>query len=264
MYSQPHLEARRRTNPESPQFRTRTCRLPGTERSMLPWVPNGKAFLAAAMAAGSSPVRMARHCARSPFEFQAMRRISRLRAYELNDFVSDTREIEFRFPASKSRHEWSLGVSEQLVLQTIIREHGASTAFEIGTFNGGTTRILAETLPKAERSGRSTSRKSRSTPPQSPQAFRGEIVGEAYTDSSHRQKIEQLFGDSLSFDFQPFRNTSDIVLVDGGHEYKHGYSDSRTALSIVREGGFILWDDFQPYWYGLVDGVCDAMVRVLT
>lgn len=49
------------------------------------------------------------------------------------------------------------------------------------------------------------------------------------------------------------------MLVDGGHEYENGVADTLAALRLVRPGGIILWDDFQPYWDGLVHGICDTM-----
>jgi hypothetical protein len=49
------------------------------------------------------------------------------------------------------------------------------------------------------------------------------------------------------------------VLVDGGHGYEHGVTDTRTALQLVAPGGLILWDDFEPYWHGLVRGICHEM-----
>ena len=49
------------------------------------------------------------------------------------------------------------------------------------------------------------------------------------------------------------------MLVDAGHEYENGVADTLNALRIVRPGGIILWDDFEPYWHGLVRGICDAM-----
>ena len=94
---------------------------------------------------------------------------------------------------------------------------------------------------------------------QSPDGFRGSQVGLAYRGSPAAVKITQLFGDSLEFDFAEFERFADIVLVDGGHEYEHGFSDTKTALRLVRQGGLVLWDDFEPYWYGLVGGICDAM-----
>jgi hypothetical protein len=47
-------------------------------------------------------------------------------------------------------------------------------------------------------------------------------------------------------------------LVDAGHEYANGINDTRTAFRLVAPGGIILWDDFQPYWHGLVRGIIEA------
>ena len=68
-----------------------------------------------------------------------------------------------------------------------------------------------------------------------------------------------MLGDSLEYDFAPYAGQADVVLVDGGHEYVNGLADTRTALQLVKPGGVILWDDFKPFWYGLVNGICDGM-----
>ena len=43
------------------------------------------------------------------------------------------------------------------------------------------------------------------------------------------------------------------------HEYENGIADNRAALRLVRAGGIVLWDDVEPYWHGLVNGIGDAM-----
>jgi len=94
---------------------------------------------------------------------------------------------------------------------------------------------------------------------QAPAGFAGSEVGVAYRDSAHAYKITQLLGDSSDFDFSRYEGSADLVLVDAGKEYANGIADTRAALSLVRPGGIVLWDDFEPYWHGFVNGICDAM-----
>jgi len=214
---------------------------------------------AAAAAVARHPVAFARAVVRLPLEMEAAARIASLPVIELTSLIAGTEQIPIRAASVESRHGWSLGAAEQFVLQALIRGRVCRTVFEIGTFNGGTTRLLAESLPDDGRVW------TMDLPPdvfdavQSPAGFEGRSVGVAYRTSPAAGKIVQLLGDSRHFDFAPYEQSADLVLVDAGHEYANGIVDTRTALRIVRSGGVVVWDDFEPYWHGLVNGICDAM-----
>ncbi len=181
-------------------------------------------------------------------------------SFELSDLTHGVTELEVRLGLRAGRHDWSLGAAEQLVHTDAHQGHaGYRTAFEIGTFNGGTTRLLAETLPDDGKVWTIDLAPSDFDATQAPEGFAGSQVGLAYRDSPAAGKITQLFGNSLVYDFSAYRRSADLVLVDAGHEYPNGLVDSRSALALVRPGGLILWDDFAPYWHGLVNGICDAM-----
>jgi predicted O-methyltransferase YrrM len=64
-------------------------------------------------------------------------------------------------------------------------------------------------------------------------------------DVSH--KIEQLYGDSMRFDFRPFFGQIDLAFIDGGHDYDVARSDTCNALAMLRPGGVIVWDEFANY-----------------
>ncbi len=205
-----------------------------------------------------SPTRATRTAVRAPLEAAAARRVDGIRRYELVDLVQpDTYQVTIS--ASSTRHAWSLGAAEQIILQLLIKQRSITRAFEIGTFNGGSTRVIAEALPAD--GGVVTL----DLPPaafdltQSPDAFRGGDVGSAFRDSPAKDKICQELCDSLTFDFSQYSDGFDMVLVDGAHDYEHGYSDSLAALEVVAPGGIILWDDFEPYWHGLINGILDAV-----
>lgn len=201
---------------------------------------------------------LARAVARTPLEHEASRLIAGLPVAELVDLTGEA-SFSASIGALAGRHAWSLGTAEQLVLQALIATRPIANVFEIGTFNGATARLIAEALPDE---GKVVTL---DLPPrdfdatQSPQGFGGGDVGRAYADSPAAGKITQLLADSLTFDPAPYAGGFDLVLVDGGHEYSHGLADSRTALQLLAPGGLILWDDFAPYWHGLVRGICQAM-----
>ena len=65
-----------------------------------------------------------------------------------------------------------------------------------------------------------------------------------YTDTDVAHKVEQLFGDSKTFDTTPWAGRCDVVFVDGSHAYSYVVSDSVKALELVRPGGLVLWHDY--------------------
>lgn len=198
-----------------------------------------------------------RSMARTPLVRSAAVLLESLEAVDLSDITGGL-TFEATVSAPDSRHAWSLHAADQLVLQAIVAGRVARTAFEIGTFNGGTTRVLAEALPDDGQVWTLDLSPAEFDATQAPTAFTGVQVGQAYRSSPAVGKITQLWGDSAAFDFSPYRGRCDLVLVDGGHEYHHGIADTRTAFDLVAPGGIVLWDDFQPYWHGLVRGIVEA------
>jgi predicted O-methyltransferase YrrM len=204
------------------------------------------------------PRELARGAARVPLEMQAARLLDALPVVELVD-VAGSGSFPAALEARVDRHSWSLGAAEQFVLQAIIAGRGVRSAFEIGTFNGGTTRVIAEALPADGRVVTVDLPPAEFDATQHPARFTGGDVGAAYVSSPAAHKVMQLLGDSLAIDTTSYERQFDLVLVDGGHEHPHGVADTRTALRVVAPGGIVLWDDFTPYWHGLVRGICQEM-----
>lgn len=202
--------------------------------------------------------RLARNVARTPLELRAACLLEALPSIEL---VTLTGPITFRASVSPpgGRHDWSLGAAEQIVLQTLVKGRSVTRVFEIGTFNGGTTRVLAEALPPDGRVVTLDLPPTEFDATQQPNGFTGGEVGSAYRQSPAAGKVTQLLADSLKFDAAPYAGGYDLVLVDGGHEFVHGVADTRTALKLVAPGGVVVWDDFVPYWHGLVRGICQEL-----
>jgi len=65
-----------------------------------------------------------------------------------------------------------------------------------------------------------------------------------YSSSPVRDKVEQLFGDSKTFDVSPWKGRCELVFVDGSHAYSYVVSDSEKALQLVAPGGLVLWHDY--------------------
>jgi len=135
---------------------------------------------------------------------------------------------------------------------------GPRRVFEIGTFDGGTTALLADAV------GESGEVFTLDLPPvafdaaQTPPEFTGAMVGWRFADTAVAGRITQLSGDSKVFDFSLWYGTADVVFVDAGHDRPHGTADSKNALRLVREGGLVMWDDFVPHWWGLVEAIVEV------
>lgn len=202
--------------------------------------------------------QLAHSIGRLPLEIAAARQLSALPRVELAELTGPVSFQAVLAPAG-GRHEWSLGAAEQIVLQALVAGRGVRSAFEIGTFNGATTRVLAEALPQDGRVVTLDLPPAAFDGSQRPGGFTGSQVGAAYRDSPAAVRVTQLLEDSLTFDVGCHTGRYDLVLVDGGHEYQHGVADTRTALGLVAPGGLVLWDDFEPHWHGLVRGICQEM-----
>jgi len=77
--------------------------------------------------------------------------------------------------------------------------------------------------------------------------IRASSPGACYEGKDVAYKIEQLYGDSKTFDFAPYRRSVDIVYVDAAHDYEAVCSDSENALAMVRANGCVIWDEFANY-----------------
>jgi predicted O-methyltransferase YrrM len=150
---------------------------------------------------------------------------------------------------------------ELVVLNGLVASSNAKSIFELGTFDGRTTRNLAANagdtghvftldLPRASAAGL--------TVPIHVHEERyvdKEISGARYRGTPEENQITQLYGDSGTFDFSRYFGTIDFVFVDASHAYRYVVNDSLVALKLLSEdGGVIVWHD-----YGRWDGVTRAL-----
>jgi hypothetical protein len=140
---------------------------------------------------------------------------------------------------------------EIVTIALLVRWARPRGIFEFGTFNGNTTlqmtlnapddcRVATLNLPlnHGETQFESSVQDKLVHPSRagSGGVFRGE---------PEEARIQELFGDSASFDYQPYQGQFDFVLVDAGHEYDYVKSDTQNALALLpRGGGVVVWHDF--------------------
>lgn len=152
----------------------------------------------------------------------------------------------------------NINFHEAVAIAYIVQAVRPKRLFEIGTFDGFSTYHLAANAPDDARIF------TLNLPADTPfrefrriyslteyhgdrtthEALRSTEIGELYRKHGVSRKVTQLFGDSLRFDFAPYRKTMDVVFIDGGHSYAHVESDSREAMAMAAEKGIILWHDY--------------------
>jgi predicted O-methyltransferase YrrM len=66
-------------------------------------------------------------------------------------------------------------------------------------------------------------------------------------------KITQCYGNSLEYDFAKFTDGGkpDYIFIDAGHSYECVRNDSQKSLSVLAEGGVIVWQDYGTTWPGV-------------
>lgn len=119
--------------------------------------------------------------------------------------------------------------------------------FEIGTFIGRTTRLLAL----------NSSHNTQIFTLDLPADQVAHDIGVDFGGTPEAEKITQLYGDTRSFDYSPWHGQCDFVWVDACHDYPHVVQDTQAALNLCRPGGWILWHDYRhtAWWSGITRAV---------
>lgn len=150
---------------------------------------------------------------------------------------------------------------ELLFLSLLVRHILPQRVFEFGTLQGRTTLNIALNLPDASHIFTLNLRV------EDQERFDGwhkqdELlvkdnygkIGQIFRGASVEHKITQLWGDSLNFDFAPYKGTIDMVLIDGNRQYQYVIADSENGCQMLRPGGLLVWHD-----YNYVDSVTCAV-----
>lgn len=134
-------------------------------------------------------------------------------------------------------------LKEVATLAYLMRATNPQTAFEIGTFRGRTTLLLARNGPA----------EGRLFTLDLPQSQVRHQVGEAFAGTPEAKNIEQCSGDSRSFDYTPWKGKCDFVWVDACHEYEWVVPDTKSAFALCKPGGWIAWHDYRhtAWWSGV-------------
>lgn len=162
-------------------------------------------------------------------------------------------------PLNLQEGEWELPPAEYASLAKIIAHLQPRTVFEIGTFRGRTTLLIARHAPKdaAIHTLDLRPEETRQRWGKSP-----ELIGQAFRDHPAKSKITQLYTDDRTFDFRPFYGAMDLIFIDGNHRYEAVKRDTIQAMQMITPGGVILWDDYQLRQPGVMHCVNELGRRV--
>jgi Methyltransferase domain len=146
------------------------------------------------------------------------------------------------------------GVSRycHLVLSALSKRLDSRTMFEIGTYRGEASWLLAHNLPQLRVFTLDLPNLQAVDQVALELTDRGEYFthwerGNRYTGTAEAARITQLWGDSATFDFSPYYGQMDLVFVDASHSYSYVKSDTEAALRMLAPGGTIVWDDYTYY-----------------
>ena len=156
----------------------------------------------------------------------------------------------------------SLLTVESSLLVALTKITNAKRIFEIGTFNGNTSLLLATNTP------RDAIITTLDLPPDEIELHEENKLNLADADQND-QHLRQVFKNKGAFyikrasadiqskikvihqnshDFEPSANglcaKQDIVFVDGGHDYSTIKNDTEKALRMLKPNGVIIWHDY--------------------
>lgn len=153
-------------------------------------------------------------------------------------------------------NEHNVTAFELLSICAVIKDKELHQIFEIGTYDGRTTRAMAfninnEGMIYTLNLSPGTVTVKLDTGFTDVQLGDKVFSGERFLHTKEKDKIEQLWGDSASFDFTPYHQSMDLVFIDGAHSCEYVANDTNAAFKLVKlSGGFIIWHD--AHLYGVV------------
>lgn len=165
-------------------------------------------------------------------------------------------ELEVNLSPVKSK-EHNTSAFELLSICSILKDRYCNNIFEIGTYDGRTTRAMSMNLLNEHGKiytlnlPENTNKVFMATNVLDINLSHKVVSGERFLNTPNQKYIEQLLGDSALFDYSPYFGKMDMVFIDGAHSEKYVETDTMNALKLVRKsGGILIWHD--AHLYGVV------------
>ncbi|MEP6951267.1 MAG: class I SAM-dependent methyltransferase [Ginsengibacter sp.] len=158
-------------------------------------------------------------------------------------------------PVKANRH--NVSEFELVSICALIKDRNTSQIFEIGTFDGRTTRAMAMNINERGHIytlnlSPDTNILQLNTNIVDIDLSKKVISGERFINTAEGKKITQLWGDSAAFNFSTYENKMDFVFIDGAHSESYLQSDTMNAMKLIKEnGGIIIWHD--AHLFGVKD-----------
>lgn len=199
---------------------------------------------------------------RYPYEYSAEQDLALTPELTLADIAgADTIDDAGGLVGRLDRVRRNVRLDEQFALGVLIRRMRPRRLFEIGTFDGDTTRYLAQVAGSDAHIWTLDYSPDEFDRVNHFDGFSGRDIGRAFRGMPEASRITQLSGDSGTFDFSPYAASMDIVFVDATHNYAMGLRDSATALKLARPGGWVIWHDYWTQWPGVVRAIREVAVE---
>ena len=201
----------------------------------------------------------------SPFSMPARHRLSATREIlrypffgsylvQLSDLLKND-DLSLTLAPVKSR-EHNVTAFELLSICALVKDFNAKKVFEIGTYDGRTSRAIAMNLPEdgmlyTLNLHPETKKVDLETSQVDVNLAAKVESGERFLNRPEAQKIKQVWGDSAKYDFSDYYGDMDAVFIDGAHSAAYAQNDTEIALKLVKKsGGLIIWHD--AHLYGVV------------
>ena len=145
----------------------------------------------------------------------------------------------------------SISLIEAAALSSLIHKINAKRIFEFGTYKGVSTTQLALSLPHDGMVftldlPEDHPAYSLAIPNVAEQQIAAEKGKGILIPHDLGGKVTFLRADSAKFDTTPYRESMDLIFVDGAHSYEYVKNDTVKGLEMLRPGGLVAWHDCTP------------------
>lgn len=197
-----------------------------------------------------SPGTVCGHSESISLMITGMHHIRPYKVFTLFDAPPAERVARFQIPPR--RGTGGISMLETALLIAVAQAVSARRIFEFGTFLGTTTFNLALNLPTNGRVftldlDSDSAQELNQHPADAPLTNTHLASHLDFEGSRVAERITQLRGNSIEFDFSPWAGSIDLVFVDGGHDLETVTADTQAAFRLVanHRPSCVLWHDYR-------------------